>query len=544
MSNQATVTSALSETPEPPGPTPGLDVCLARYQAALDTFACDPTKLVQALMARDRIDAELRHRIQPGGLPSLDYDFYQRRFDRLQSRLAELKQDPRDALIYKHRLFENLDQAKYGDTEALGAERAKVIDQLNRLTLATVGLPFSDLITPTQDGGTPAPDDPSNQLVALDERLRTLAFHQFKALASLPDWRASLNIPSAAWWWLLDQQFEATEHDGDFLWYLGAGLCTMVSLTVSIEIIKRLWSQAPDVIAIFGTLLTLLLTSSPLIKQGREVGLRVVQYLPWLNPRYRGETAFGATALSMVLVLGGWFSLPLLGRLYNDWGDAALRNGDLVAAEQWLQRATAVNPDLPVAYYNLAAFYEASGAPDEAILWYRNSIKHDRQFRPAYFGLGSLYNRQGNFALAEQLLLTGLNITNPREGQDLTTYADYMLLSNLGWTLVAQGRLTRGEEILREALGLEGRVAENDRGRLAHYYMALVHCRLGRPQAATDEIQETLRFGDPERREYKIWTATVKDYLDAVETGTPACANLPTFTLDVSTDLPTMRSLQ
>lgn len=520
---------------------PSPEAYLARYRQALDTFAQHPDELLSTLLARDRVDAELHRQTDASDvLPPLETA--RRRCAILIERIGQRHPSYQDALLYQHRLLDALQQVeKYGRTDTLLAESARVVERLNSLALAAIGVPFTELDNPDAAPAPAAGAGPDSQLVALDERLRRLAFKRFKALRKLPDWRRSFSPPATAWWWQLDQQLEASEHERDFWWYLGAALCTLVSLTVSLEIIKRLWSHTPDVIAIFGTLLTLLLTGSPLIKEGRELSQRVLQSLPWLNPRYRGEVAFGAAALSMVIVLLGWFSLPLLGRFYNNLGNTALDSGDLVAAEQWFQRATAVSPELTVAYYNLAAFYEESGAPEEALRWYRSSIERDRAFRPAYVGLGALYNRQEEYALAEQVLLAGLNIKNPREDQELSAYADYMLLSNLGRTLVMQGRFARAETILQKALERESLVQAEARSKLPHYFMAQVHCAFQRPAAAVAEIEATLRFGNPERWEYRIWLDTVKDYLEAVKDGTPACSALPAFTPSASTALPTVR---
>jgi len=51
-----------------------------------------------------------------------------------------------EALVLQSRLLENLAQARrYGDTETRRAERAEIIDRLNRLTLKTLGTSFSEL---------------------------------------------------------------------------------------------------------------------------------------------------------------------------------------------------------------------------------------------------------------------------------------------------------------------------------------------------------------------------------------------------------------
>ncbi len=123
------------------------------------------------------------------------------------------------------------------------------------------------------------------------------------------------------------------------------------------------WGGAPDGLAVFGIVLTLLRTDSPLLKHGPELGQWIIRWLTWRNPRYRGEITFGAAALAIVGVLLCWESLPALGPLSNDRGTSALAAGDLVAAAQWFQRASAVRPELLVPYSNLAEVYAQRGAP-------------------------------------------------------------------------------------------------------------------------------------------------------------------------------------
>ncbi len=67
----------------------------------------------------------------------------------LERLLAQLGRDHlryTDALVYQHRLQENVSQArKYGDTEARRAERAQIVDLLNQLALETTQISFNEL---------------------------------------------------------------------------------------------------------------------------------------------------------------------------------------------------------------------------------------------------------------------------------------------------------------------------------------------------------------------------------------------------------------
>jgi hypothetical protein len=74
------------------------------------------------------------------------YTSYEAGQAELLRRLA--REDPRyaDALVYQQRLYDNLAQSRrYGETETRKAERAVIIDQLNRLSLSTLGVSFNEL---------------------------------------------------------------------------------------------------------------------------------------------------------------------------------------------------------------------------------------------------------------------------------------------------------------------------------------------------------------------------------------------------------------
>lgn len=517
---------------EPPEPAAtALDAALTRYEQKLNAVERDATEFLRALLARDHVDAELRQGAQASHVPPDDRKRAGRQLDNLIKQIEQLGRDHpsyQDALLFEARLRENLYKAdRYGDTETLRAERAQVVEQLNSLALAALGLPFNALDAPAPVAAVGTDPTPSHRLVELDTHLRQLAFRQFRALANLPAWRASFSPPETAWWWRLDQQLEADAQERDLLWYLVATTFTVASLTLSVEIIRRLWSGASDLLAIFGTVLTLLLTSSPLLKRGPELGQWIFRRLTWLDPRHRGEMTAAAAALALIGVVLCLLSLPHLGTLYNNRGHSALAAGDLVAAERWFQGASALHPELPVPSYNLAEVYEQSGAPEEAISWFRAAISHDRLFRPSYYRLGAIYNRQGDYAQAEQVLLAGLNLSSPGEDQIARAVNDYLLLANLGWTFFAQERYTRAEAVLQEALQREAEIPAGERRALPHYYLARVACQLGRPDEAAPAIEATLRFVDAGRREGQLWAATAREYLDGVRAGASPCTTLP-----------------
>lgn len=82
-----------------------------------------------------------------GAVNTVDvYSQYEAGLNELLHRLD--RQDARyaDALVYQQRLYDNLAQSRrYGETETRKAERAEVIDQINRLSLSVLGVSFNEL---------------------------------------------------------------------------------------------------------------------------------------------------------------------------------------------------------------------------------------------------------------------------------------------------------------------------------------------------------------------------------------------------------------
>ena len=369
----------------------------------------------------------------------------------------------------------------------------------------------------------PLPIEHLQRLVALDGQLRELKVMQ--SPGSLSDWRQVTHPPDVAWWWFLDQRAEERENKSDLPWILLTGTLLTLTAPLALEIIRRLWDGAPDSISVFGTLLTLLVTGSPLFRQGQELAQRILRRISWLKPHLRAKAMAGIAALAFIIVLVGrlWL-LPQLAVYYNNQGHATLHAGNLTAAQQSFQRAVALDPERVVPYQNLAGLYQRIGRPKEAITWYQKAIEHDLSFGPAYSGLGHVYNVQGEFIQAEQVLLAGLAHVDNMQDAALKTVARYQLLGDLGWSYFSRERLDRAQVVLEAAIALEGELVAlgNPTGteyRLAvpHYYLAQVYEQMGRPQDARQQWEESLRFLDQENWTDREWIDTALSRLKKLE---------------------------
>lgn len=121
------------------------------------------------------------------------FDAYQKALTQLRAALGSGHADYGDVLLYEQRLTENMRSARrFGDTETLRAERAQVIDNLNRLALQHAGRSFNELAfsAPPEPPPPSPPVRPSETdtraVRALltdalsDEELTTLCFDYFR----------------------------------------------------------------------------------------------------------------------------------------------------------------------------------------------------------------------------------------------------------------------------------------------------------------------------------------------------------------------------
>jgi tetratricopeptide (TPR) repeat protein len=384
-----------------------------------------------------------------------------------------------------------------------------------------------DRVEAAREVARPITADQARCLIDLDERLRKRGTHL--RLEELPVWRQSLRPPEAAWWWSLDREVEEQEKKRDMPWTWVAltGLLVLLTLTLTAEVLKRLWSGAPDAFSVLGTLLTLALSASPLFERGQDLAWQAMDYIPRLKPRLRSEAMVGMAALAFAIVLAGRLLLPQLAVVYNDRGFASLASGDLTSAQRKFQRAVALDPDLVAPYHNLADVYRQIQRPEEARTWYQRAIEHDLDFALAYHGLGHLYNEEGEHEQAIDILLVGLQRTDGRMSEKMSKtdilITRYRLLSELGRAYFAQEEYDLAQAALEEAVGLETqleRQKENEGSQylhaLPHYYLAQIYERLDRLTEAHDRWEDCLRLLKPGWMS-EDWRVTANKHLENLE---------------------------
>jgi tetratricopeptide (TPR) repeat protein len=401
------------------------------------------------------------------------------------------------------------------------AQYAKALDALSKdpqVLLTT--LQARDRVETTRKEEQPLPAEQAQRLLELDTRLRERATEL--ALDALPDWRQTFAPPETAWWWRMDERVAKREQQNDLPWVLLTGTFTLLTAALTTEILTRLWDGAPDVVSVFGSLVTLALTASPLVKRGRELGGWMVDHVLKFKLRYRAEALAALTGLALVIVLAIRLALPSIAVLYNNQGFAARQARNYARAQRKFQRAVALHPDNAVAAYNLAEVYAHLREPEKAQTWYRHAIAADLDFAPAYRGLGHLYNEQGQHAEGEAVLAAGLAVVGESPQAKADVVARYELLADLGWAYVAQEQVTLAQRALEDAVALEDTLKEFEnaepgdvqyRQALPHYYLAQLYEAAGDPQAAYAAWENCLRLLRPGWANNMAWRIEAQEHV-------------------------------
>jgi tetratricopeptide (TPR) repeat protein len=364
------------------------------------------------------------------------------------------------------------------------------------------------------------------RLIELDKQLIFQAPHIVQ-VAKLADWRTSLAPPENAWWWFLDKQTtEGQKRSNNLLNFL-AGVLIALSILLALEIVQRFWSDAPDIISIWGTLLALSISVSPFATQGREVPQWLLERLPFIKLKYHAEIMVIMSGLALLVLLGSklWLLPGPLTTYYNNAGMIARTIGNLGQAQQMFQRASSLNPERVVPFYNLAEAYRNVGLDDKAVEWYQKAIERDASFTIAYSGLGELYNQHGNYQAAEQILLAGLTTRPSKLDELLQKVSHYTLISNLGWSYWGQQKISLAQTTFEAALELEVElkslgIQNGTEYRLTtpHFFLAQIYEQSGDAVRAQQQWEEALRFLDQsdwrQQERYQI----VKQHLQTYST--------------------------
>jgi tetratricopeptide (TPR) repeat protein len=352
--------------------------------------------------------------------------------------------------------------------------------------------------------------DHVEKLINSDKQLKELLMNN--SIENLSDWRNSLKEVSNAWWWNFEKE-DFFWNGKNSIWFLITSTLFLLTSTLSVEIIRRFWEKSPDGVSVFASIIIVLITSSPLLKKGKEFSLYLLDELFSIKPKYQSQVIAAMALVSfLIILLGRVWGLQALAKFYNNDGFAQLQNGILVSAQQSFTRAASLNPDQVVPFQNIANVYIEIRLFDEAESSYKQAIKKDINFSPAYSGLGYLYNLKGEYVYAEAITLAGLNINSRIDDETMKIVTQYQLLSYLGWSYFAQGKHDLALDALVKAISVEPQLKEigetngvEYRIATPHFFLAQIYNLLEQPDNARAEWENCLRYLDNDNWKDQEW---------------------------------------
>jgi len=338
-----------------------------------------------------------------------------------------------------------------------------------------------------------------SQVMQLDLRLKQKTGKILKVL-NLTDCRESLPALPQDWWWYLDSK--------QVNWLL-RGL-TVITWTGSLGLLANISSRflsggvgvVGAVAVVFSSFLTLLQARSELTEAGREGFEQPIAKLPIVQT-HQEETKFSFLLALFGLLLGFWFTLPLISKAYfNQQGKKAYEQGQLGTAEENYLRAIALNPDNVDAHYNLGNLYEDLQQFDKARTEYLIAVKGEMP--EVYNNLARLFIQKKEYSQAVALLQQGLLQTGKQESQPEVKYS---LFKNLGWARFQQGRDVEAQQALQVATGIASNpeVVRYIRNRgSAHCLLAQVLERQKQP-SAIEQWQQCCQLGSTLNPDEDTW---------------------------------------
>jgi arylsulfatase A-like enzyme/Tfp pilus assembly protein PilF len=160
----------------------------------------------------------------------------------------------------------------------------------------------------------------------------------------------------------------------------------------------------------------------------------------------------------------------------NALGVIAFRRGDLATAEREARTALEIKKDVRLAHYNLALIAEARNDPRTAEAEYRAELATHPNAYKAAFNLGRLYERLGNAAGQVAALKQSVD-QNPRFPEGKIFLAKAYLDAGINFP--------EAIGLARDGLAL---APGAEIASLAHYVLADLYNRVGRPQDAAREV--------------------------------------------------------
>ncbi len=357
---------------------------------------------------------------------------------------------------------------------------------------------------------TPAIDAASANLIrSLDRQLKdnVLVIDTIVGRDTLAEWRESIQPPSTAWWWMLDQIAADIEPKPNLFWAILTGFFVTMSFALVAEIGQRFLSAGVDTLAVFSTLiqgLLVVLAGSAFTKTGSQEIERTLLRLHVKPTRFHVWKT-GLAFVILLIIISVRLLIPVFANYYNQLAETNWKAGESNLAVENYLRAISLSSNFAEAHFNLGNAYERLLQFEPAASAFQNAIRADKQLFKAYIRLSrlqiaNLNDNPGALTLLNDAL--ALSSTEPTDQYELT--------KNRGWAQLNLTNYSQSQADLQTAMQLR------PEGPAAHCLMAqLLETPANPAQDTTAALAEwqqclTLSQGSTDPLE-DAWLATAQE---------------------------------
>lgn len=311
----------------------------------------------------------------------------------------------------------------------------------------------------------------------------------------LSELRKTFNPSEDCWWWYLEKLPAAKKPYTWLIELLSLGfLLGTTSLLTSIH--PRFAVGGIDPLEALGMLsqsgLTLLVAGGSLTKTGQKTIEHLLDTFK-LPKSYQSEVSCGLSALVFLSSLGLNYSLPDIAQSYYKTGQKSLEKGALKDAQNNIEQALALDPAQTKYHLTLGEVYEGILQFENAASQYQIALAGGNN--TAFNNLGRLSFYKQDFAASEALFRAGLETANN------DPHLHYVLLKNLGWTLLKQNRYHEAKNTLHQAIEIDKQQPEQERDGLAYCILAdVLEKQKANPQTIDLEKQQCLTFSSNHKK--------------------------------------------
>ena len=243
------------------------------------------------------------------------------------------------------------------------------------------------------------------------------------------------------------------------------GLCQVFTkhYAEAVEVLEPLWGgKSNDVLYLY--LLDIAAQESgqkeldeKILSRMTSVGQGIAEFHLILGKAHlnREETEPAIAELERAVALN-----PNLPFLHFNLGMAYERSGEYERAESEFRRDIALEPDLADNYEQLGVLYSRMGRDDDAERTFREALKRDSKMASAYAGLAKLYQKQQKLEPALKMAEAALRLSPDYEGGH---YLRGRILMQLGREKEGGVELTAAQKALDSQLGATREKRKEDR---------------------------------------------------------------------------------